>query len=117
MYLYSKDRGNAFEPTCKLVHDFYHFLLFACSEMTFLMISITFSLIVFYRSLRNDTDFFICRFSLSRLFLWVAHKSDTLFYLVVFRPDPIYKYFWGRQRHLLWRFRGVDPEEDDWRQS
>ena len=48
-------------------------------------------------SLRNDTDFFIS---------------------VVLRPDHLYEYSGGRQRHLLARFRGLDPrKEDAWRQT
>ena len=47
-------------------------------------------------SLKKVICFFICRFS---------------------RPDPIYNYFGGRQRHLLLRLEGLDLQEDPWRQS
>ena len=49
------------------------------------------------------TCFFV--FLLSRLFLDRSKKWYS-FICVVFRPDPIYKYFGGRQRHLLMRSPG-----------
>ena len=92
-----------------LFHDFHHFFYSLVQRWLLCWFPSLFLTTFFYGSLRNDTDF-ICRFSLSRLFLWVAHKSDTLFYLVVFRPDPIYiQIFWGSPKTPAYAFSGRRP--------
>ena len=80
----------------------------------------------FFLSCFFDT-FFICLFRMTFFddfhdflmtsFFYVAPKSHRLFLFVVFRPDPIYKYFGGRQTHV-YAFSGrADLQEDAWRQS
>ena len=46
----------------------------------------------------------------------IAQKSDTLFFLSSLAPT-LYMNIFRVAKDLLWRFRGVDLEEDDWRQS
>ena len=55
----------------------------------------------------------------SRFFFMGRSEMTPTFLSVVFRTDHIYiyTYFLGVAKDPLLRFRGVDPTEDDWRQS
>ena len=85
----SRILGDAFEPTNK-DHDFFmsfFICLFRDTHILFLLLSFC-SLVSFYIARKSDIPFYCCRLS---------------------RSDPTYiTILGGRQRHLFWRFRGVE---------
>ena len=88
------------------------------SELFFIVFLATFFLRLF--RIHTSTLFSLFSRSLSSLFIAVARESDTPFLLVslfAVRPPTYLNILGGRQRHPLWRLRGVDLQEDDWRQS
>ena len=81
----------------------------------FFMTSVAFFIRLFRDDFLDDSHHLFVAFR-SVFFISPKTVTHTLFFIfVVSRPDHIN--ILGVARDLLWRFRGVDLKDDDWRQS